>query len=1060
MTDRTVSVGFKANVTNFLAGMRTMSAATSKWSKDLQNSAQKQAVIKQVGTAFGVMGAAAAAGVGLAVKAAADFDKQMSEVQAATGETAKGMDTLRAAAIQAGADTKFSAGEAADAITALSKAGIDTADILGKNGALNGALALAAAGGQDVASAAESMATALAQFNLKGDESSHVADLLAAAAGKAQGEVSDMSAALNQTGLIANQTGLTIDETTAALAAFANKGLIGSDAGTSFKTMLQNLLPTTEKAQSAVELYNLSAYDQQGNFIGLEKYAGKLHDGLKKLTDEQRNATLKTIFGSDSIRAATVLYDEGTKGIGKWSDAVNDQGFAAETAATKMDNLSGDLEKLRGSLETALIGTGEGAMGPLRDLTQALTDVVNAYIALPGWAKSATLAIGAGFAVIGGGVFVISRVLGSLATMRTSMVSLGLRSETTGTQVGRANAKMMGIRGGAGIAGVALLALGDQLKDSHKGLSALSNVAGAAALGFSVGGPWGAAIGGGIGILKQMVTSTGDAIVSEDELTASFDKQTGAITDATKALINKALIDSNAFEDATKLGISLGDVSLAAYGNEAALKRVRAAMDLATTRTEHSTDVNRVNAGTYDGNVRAADELGGILLTTSGQVVHLTDKMKLQIKAAQDLKLAHELAMGERAGFPIDDLAAKYRGQKHATEGATQSIKAHYDALGLDFKAIKADVKALENLADQLLQGRHDRYAFIAQLDAADKAIQKATGNLDAHTKQGQKNEANIEEQISGWNELEPSVQNATGAYEKQRAKVLDMADAYHASNADVKELLGSLEKPESFIVAQKAAKGAQDQIDDLVKSIGSDWGTKAQAAAAHQSLDKIRHDFILVMESEGKTKKEAEKLADQLVHIPSDKRIRIHSNFVQAREEAKLLADALSAVKSFKVTVGSTVAGLFDNASGSVTDYYARGGMHENHVAQFAPAGAMRVWAEPETGGEAYIPLASSKRARSLDIWEETGRRLGVTFAKYADGAVQPRRAAVSAPVGASTHELGRQVSVLADQVALLAARGGGQQFHGDIHLSDGREFMARMAQARRGAAVGGRVG
>lgn len=66
-------------------------------------------------------------------------------------------------------------------------------------------------------------------------------------------------------------------------------------------------------------------------------------------------------------------------------------------------------------------------------------------------------------------------------------------------------------------------------------------------------------------------------------------------------------------------------------------------------------------------------------------------------------------------------------------------------------------------------------------------------------------------------------------------------------------------------------------------------------------------------------------------------------------------------------------------NANGSVADYYANGGLRENHVAQIAPANTIRVWAEPETGGEAYIPLAASKRNRSLDIWAETGRRLGV---------------------------------------------------------------------------------
>ncbi|MFF2731773.1 phage tail tape measure protein [Streptomyces sp. NPDC058008] len=83
--------------------------------------------------------------------------------------------------------------------------------------------------------------------------------------------------------------------------------------------------------------------------------------------------------------------------------------------------------------------------------------------------------------------------------------------------------------------------------------------------------------------------------------------------------------------------------------------------------------------------------------------------------------------------------------------------------------------------------------------------------------------------------------------------------------------------------------------------------------------------------------------------------------------------------------------------ANGGLVDYYAdggtnRGGRRENHTAQIAPAGAWRVWAEEETGGEAYIPLSPSKRGRSRAITEETIRRLGgdpKSVQWHADGAV-----------------------------------------------------------------------
>lgn len=60
---------------------------------------------------------------------------------------------------------------------------------------------------------------------------------------------------------------------------------------------------------------------------------------------------------------------------------------------------------------------------------------------------------------------------------------------------------------------------------------------------------------------------------------------------------------------------------------------------------------------------------------------------------------------------------------------------------------------------------------------------------------------------------------------------------------------------------------------------------------------------------------------------------------------------------------------------------FFANGGV-ENHVAQIArPSSMLRVWAEPETGGEAYIPLASSKRARSTAILDDVARRFGYSL-------------------------------------------------------------------------------
>ncbi|MBO9523914.1 MAG: phage tail tape measure protein [Nocardioidaceae bacterium] len=464
---------FKGIFTNLTAGITTAGRNVTELNTKLTaldaNGKKMRAGLTQIGDTAGKVGLAAAAGLGAAVLSAANFDQAMSNVRAATHETAANMEALRAAAIKAGADTKFSATEAANGIEELAKAGVSTKDVLA--GGLSGALDLAAAGGLGVADAAQIAATALTQFKLSGKDVPHVADLLAAAAGKAQGDVSDMSMALKQAGLVASQAGVSIEETTGTLAAFASAGLLGSDAGTSFRTMLLRLNPQSAQAADLIKQYNLSAFDAQGNFIGMAQYAQKLKDGLKNLSVEQRQAALSTIFGTDAIRAANVLYDQGAKGIADWTDKVNDQGYAAETAAIKMDNLKGDLEQFKGSLETALIGAGEGSQGPLRSLVQGATDAANAFNKLPGSAQGSVTAILGLTAAAAGTLFVFSRVMRAVAETRTALDQLGV----SGTRAGRllnTGLKVSAILAGLEIVDSTISSLFNQnLDDSNLGRS-------------------------------------------------------------------------------------------------------------------------------------------------------------------------------------------------------------------------------------------------------------------------------------------------------------------------------------------------------------------------------------------------------------------------------------------------------------------------------------------------------------------------------------------------------------------------------------------------------------
>ena len=87
-------------------------------------------------------------------------------------------------------------------------------------------------------------------------------------------------------------------------------------------------------------------------------------------------------------------------------------------------------------------------------------------------------------------------------------------------------------------------------------------------------------------------------------------------------------------------------------------------------------------------------------------------------------------------------------------------------------------------------------------------------------------------------------------------------------------------------------------------------------------------------------------------------------------------------------------------SANGNIflgAQHFAKGGFAktENHIAQIASAGT-RIWAEPETLGEAYIPLALSKRVRSRQILQKTAELLNMTTPQpkeYKDGGIASTR-------------------------------------------------------------------
>lgn len=437
--------------------------------------------MKKVGAGVTAFGGLVAGALGVAVKSAADFEQGMANAYSVMdpAEVNKFRSELEQLAITMGADTKYSATEAAQGIEELIKAGVKVQDVM--NGGLSGALSLATAGELELADAAEIASTALNAFKSDSLSVQDAADILAGAANASATSVSELKFGLSQSASVAASVGLSFKDTATALAAFAQNGLKGSDAGTSLKTMLMRLQPTTADAYATFKDLGLltldtskameylakqgikpaemsidgitqalatymaradgaktvtgkyfkqakemaeangwvysSFYDANGSLKDMSEIAGLLNEKMSGLNDMQRQAAMNTMFGSDAIRAGNILYKEGAEGIDAMAAAM-DKIDAQMVAAQKMDTLKGALEELSGAMETAQITIGQALIPALRTVAGVMQSVVDVFNRFPEGVKTFIAiagAITAALALIVGPLLILAGFIPQIA---------------------------------------------------------------------------------------------------------------------------------------------------------------------------------------------------------------------------------------------------------------------------------------------------------------------------------------------------------------------------------------------------------------------------------------------------------------------------------------------------------------------------------------------------------------------------------------------------------------------------------------------------------------------
>jgi len=907
---RTVTVRLRADISQYTRGMRQAADNTSR-----------------LAGAGAAVGTAMVTGFAIAAASAAKFDKALSNVRAVTGASSTQMKQLRAAALEAGKTTSFTATQAADAEAELARAGVSVANITG--GALKGSLALAASGQMDLADSATIAAQTMNTFGLQGKDVSHIADVLSAAANKSAADMNGLGMSLRQGGLLANQTGLSLEDTVGTLAAFADHALIGSDAGTSLKVMLQRLTPQSDEARKMMDRLGFTAYDSQGKFVGLTKLAGNLQSSFKNLTPEARNAAFATIFGSDAVRSATILYELGAQGIQKYVKAVDDQGAAGRMASIQTDNLVGDLQRLRGAIEVALIEGGTSANSALRGMVQWVTRLVNAYNQLPAGAQHAiTMLTGIGGAAtlaVTGFVLLLPRI----AATRTALTQLGITAART-----RVLLNGLG-RAGVVVATLEAMSFGaDKLKQAFE--DAPPNVS---------------KLGNALYTFGKTGKATG-------ELTKKFGADLNDFGDAAARIAHPGVLDR--IGDSLYTITHLGSDSQPLDEARDKLKAVDEALK------------NLVQGGAPDVAAQAFSRLAKEAEAQGTSTEKLRTLLPGYSNALTDTDTQSKMSADSQAqlakemGLTADEI----QDQRSEAEKLADALK------GLNGTAIST--------AQQEIQFRQS----LADLN---DAVKENGHSLDVTTEKGRKvksaflDAANAAmEHAQAVAEEKNSQQAGQKVLERDIGLLKEDLKARGFSKDAVDALAAAYLRLPAGVATTVTTPGAEKAADELTT-----LGQKLSSVPAGKSIT-VRAPSgpaIKALEDVGFTVK---RLPNRQISItvPTGG-VKTALAALQARIDALHGKTITLITENRTINTGKGGRGVNAQADGGILTFYADGGMHENHVAQIARKGTWRVWAEDEAGDEAYIPLAPSKRSRSRQIAAETVKRLGGSVQWFASGGL-----------------------------------------------------------------------
>lgn len=354
-----------------------------------------------------------------AVKTTAEFDSAMSQVSAVSGATGIEFDSLRDKAREMGEKTKFSATEAADAMNYMAMAGWKAGDMLD---GIEGIMDLAAASGESLATTSDIVTDALTGFGKTAEDSGHLADIMAAASSNANTNVSLMGETFKYCTPIAGALGFSMEDTAEAIGLMANSGIKGSMAGTSMRSMMNNLAGEVKFAGDQFGEMTIRTQESDGSMRGLNEILADCRGAFSRMTDAEQVANAEALVGKNAMSGFLAVMNAAPNDIEKLNRAIGDcDNEAKKMAETMQDNLQGKLTILKSQTDELAISFGDIMMPKIKDMVSGVQNAVDYLNKMDDKTKNMVVSIGLFAATAGPAVLVVGKLTSGIGSMVGSM---------------------------------------------------------------------------------------------------------------------------------------------------------------------------------------------------------------------------------------------------------------------------------------------------------------------------------------------------------------------------------------------------------------------------------------------------------------------------------------------------------------------------------------------------------------------------------------------------------------------------------------------------------------